>query len=168
MTTLSTVLRYEMFFLLAALAVIVFYRLLTGKINTDGLLAEKAPNPKGKEPNINAAVITPGGVLLTGKINTEGLVADKAPNSEVPNDQKPKNNSGVISPSRIQMLVATFLLTIYIVMKVVQTNQFPDIPNEYLWALGGSHGLYLAGKVYGMLKEKLENAASRMAERSKQ
>lgn len=151
MTTLSTVLRYEMFFLLATLAVIVFYRLLTGKINTDGLLADKAANsqvPNRNEPKNMGGITTP--------------------NSEIPNDKKPKNISGVISPGRIQMLVATLLLTVYIVTKVLKTNQFPDIPNEYLWALGGSHGLYLAGKVYGMLTEKLEGAAGRMVERSKQ
>lgn len=132
MTTLSILLRYEMFFLLAALAVIILYR------------------------------------LLTGQINTAGLLADKAPGSERPNGKRPKSTSGVISPGRVQMLVATLLVSIYLVTKVVQTNAFPDIPREYLLALGGSHGLYLAGKVYGMLTEKLESAASRIAERTKQ
>jgi hypothetical protein len=147
MTTLSTVLRYEVFFLLAALAVIVFYRLLTGQINASGLLSDKAPKsevPKDKKADV-----------------PNGKEAD------APKGKKADNYDGVISPGRIQMLVATLLLTIYIVTKVAKTNQFPDIPNEYLWALGGSHGLYLAGKVYGMLAEKLENSASRMVERSK-
>lgn len=151
MTTLSTVLRYEMFFLLAALAVIVFYRLLTGQINTDGLLADKAPDTK--IPNRN---------------EPRNVVGVPSPNSAVPSDKKPRTMSGVISPGRIQMLVATLLLTIYIVTKVLNTKEFPDIPREYLWALGGSHGLYLAGKVYSMLAEKLEGAAGRMVQRSKQ
>lgn len=151
MTTLSTVLRYEMFFLLAALAVIVFYRLLTGQINTDGLLADKAPNTKIPDRSESR--------------NVDGV---PSPNSAVPSDQKPRTRSGVISPGRIQMLVATLLVTIYIVTKVLKTKEFPDIPQEYLWALGGSHGLYLAGKVYSMLAEKLEGAAGRMVQRSKQ
>jgi hypothetical protein len=41
MNTLSTVLRYEMFFVLTALAVIIAYGLLTRQINTKGLLRDK-------------------------------------------------------------------------------------------------------------------------------
>jgi len=41
MYTLSEALRYEMFFLLVGLVVIVTYRLLTGRINTTGLLLDK-------------------------------------------------------------------------------------------------------------------------------
>ena len=41
MDTLSTVLRYEMFFVLTALALIVAYRMLTRQINTRALLRDK-------------------------------------------------------------------------------------------------------------------------------
>ena len=150
MATLSTLLRYEMLFLLATLAVIVFYRLLTGQINMDGLLTDKAPH--SRVPNHNRVT------------NVDSVSRS---NSEIRNDKEPKTQRGVISAGRIQMLVATLLLTIYIVTKVLKTNEFPDIPREYLWALGGSHGLYLAGKVFSMLTEKLEGAAGRMVKRSK-
>lgn len=42
MATLMTFARYEIGFLLAALAAIIVYQLLTGRINTRGLLSDKA------------------------------------------------------------------------------------------------------------------------------
>jgi hypothetical protein len=41
MNTLSTVLRYDMFFILAGLILIVGLRMVTGKINTYGLITDK-------------------------------------------------------------------------------------------------------------------------------
>lgn len=48
MTALLTVQRYAMFFLLTLLVVIVGYRLLTGQINTKGLLQDKQDKSGGK------------------------------------------------------------------------------------------------------------------------
>lgn len=47
MATLITFARYEIGFLLAALAAIVVYGLFTGRINTRGLLSDKAKNGVG-------------------------------------------------------------------------------------------------------------------------
>lgn len=44
MPTLMTFARYEIGFLLAALAAIVAYQIVTGRINTRGLLSDKAKN----------------------------------------------------------------------------------------------------------------------------
>lgn len=118
MDTLSTILRYELFFVLAALAGIIAYRLLTRQINTKGLLRDKV-----------------GG--------------------------------RVVSPGRLQMLIVTFIIAIYYVVEMFETRTLPEIPGEFLLALGGSHLLYLGGKVYGLLAGKLELAANRMAGRAK-
>lgn len=47
MTALLTFARYEIGFLLAALATIVVYQIVTGRINTRGLLSDKANNGVG-------------------------------------------------------------------------------------------------------------------------
>jgi hypothetical protein len=112
MDTLSTVLRYEMIFVLTALAVIISYRLLTGQINLNGLLRDK----------------------------TSGRA---------------------ISPGRLQMLIVTLVIAIYYVLEVFQTQKLPNLPHEYLLALGGSHLFYLGGKVYGLLASKLEIATGK-------
>ena len=117
MDTLSIVLRYEVFFVLTALAVIIAYRLLTRQINTNGLLRDK--------------------------------VGGRA-----------------ISPGRLQLLIVTLLIATYYVAHVIQTQELPNIPQQYLLALGGSHIFYLGGKAYGLLAGKLEIAATRIVERS--
>ena len=131
MTTLANVMRYEMFFLLTALALIIGYRLLTQQINITGLLADKSPDPAQRED-----------------LGSDG-------------------SAGVISPSRIQMLVATLLITIYILTKVARDHAFPTVPQKYILALSGSHVIYLGGKVYSMFTERLAGAAAKLLERSK-
>ena len=118
MDTLFTVQRYAMFFLLAVLAGIVGYRLLTGKIITKGLLLDKQ---------------------------------DKA--------------GGKFSPGRLQMLMATILVAIYFVTQVLQSEKLPELPREFLLALSGSHLLYLGGKTYGLLVQKLGLAANKITGR---
>ena len=112
MNTLFTFMRYEMFFLLASLAAIVGYRLLTGRINTKG--------------------------LLTDKVTHE------------------------FSPGRLQMLIATALVAIYFIVQVLETEKMPQLPQEFLLALGGSHLLYLGGKTYSVLANKLAQIAGRI------
>ena len=114
MNTLSTVLRYEVFFALTALVVIIAYRLLTGQINTRGLLRDK--------------------------------VGGRA-----------------ISPGRLQLLIVTLLIIIYYVMKVLETKKFPNMPQEFVLALGGSNLVFLGGKFYGLLASKFETAITRIA-----
>jgi hypothetical protein len=121
MGTLATILRYELFFLLIALAVIVGYR------------------------------------LITQQINVKGLVMDKM------------RGRGV-SPGRLQMLIVTMSIAIYYIMMVIEakdTSRLPDMPNEYLVALGGSHSIYLLGKLYDLFAGKLQLAFPRRGGRAK-
>jgi hypothetical protein len=95
-----------------------------------------------------AAVV--GYQLFTGKIRTKGLLADKA-----------KEHKRGISPGRLQAFIVTLLMAIYYVTKVIENQKLPNIPTEYLLALGGSHSFYLGGKIFGLLASKLELAAAR-------
>jgi hypothetical protein len=78
--------------------------------------------------------------LLVGSINTKGLLQDK-------------NDSGGISPARVQLLMLTGSVALYYLLLVLQTletrNQpfkLPELPNELLLVLGGSHTFYLGAK----------------------
>jgi hypothetical protein len=112
MDTLFTVMRYEMFFVFVALASIVGYRMLTGHINTKGLLLDKVT----KE----------------------------------------------FSPGRLQMLIITAFVAIYFVVQVLETEKMAQLPQEFVLALGGSHVLYLTGKTYSVLVDKLARIAGRI------
>lgn len=116
MKTLFTIIRYEMFFVILALALIVAYRLLTGRIKTTGLLQDKITHE--------------------------------------------------FSSGRLQMLIATMLVAIYLVVEVFETQKIPQLPQEVIMGLAGSHVLYLGGKSYGVLVRKLELAATRIAGRT--
>ena len=119
MDTLSTVLRYEMLFLLTALIVLIAYWMLTNRINVKGLLVDK----------------------------TSGRA---------------------FSPGRLQLLIVSMSIALYYVLLVIETKdtgRLPEMPNEFLMALGGSHAMYLGGKFYGMLVSKLGFASPRMRER---
>ncbi len=121
MNTLSTVLRYELLFMLTTFILVIAYRLLTGGINTDGLLRDKA-------------------------------------------------SGRAVSAGRLQMLVITLGIAIYYVMMVIRgkaSGSLPNLPNEFLMALAGSHGIYLSGKLYGMLASKLNLAATKIVEGTK-
>jgi hypothetical protein len=117
MGILSTVLRYEMFFVLTALAATVGYRLLTRQININGLLSDKMSDRPGP---------------------------------------------GRFSTARLQMLIVTFLIAIYFILEVISTEKMPQLPKEFLMALGGSHSVYLSSKLFGLIGSKLENAATRI------
>jgi len=54
----------------------------------------------------------------------------------------------------------------YYVMEVLETKNFPNMPQSFVLALGGSNLFYLGGKFYGLLASKLEIAATRIVERS--
>src|SRR5688572_17546967 len=86
--------------------------------------------------------------LLVRQINTKGLLLDKT-------------SGRAFSPGRLQLLVVTLAIALYYILMVIDTKdtgKLPDLPNEYLVALGGSHVIYLGGKVYGMLATKLASA----------
>ena len=82
-------------------------------------------------------------LLLTRRINLNGLLYDHI--------------DGRLSPGRIQALVATIYGSASYLMTVL-TNQgagaLPPVSNELLAIVGGSHSLYLGGKLASMLQRK--------------
>lgn len=121
MNTLATVLRWELIFVLIALAAILAYRMITQQINVTGLLMDKT-----------------GG--------------------------------RVISPARIQMLIASITMAAYYLMMVFETKnkgRLPELPNEYLAAFGASHSIFLLGKLYGRFAVPLGLASRRVRKRAK-
>jgi len=110
MNTLSLVLRVEIWILLGGLTAVITYQLLTGKINTSGMLTTKA-----------------------GTRN--------------------------FSPARLQLMVITLAIAAYYLFLGLSDRHaktLPELPNEMMLLLGGSHGAYLGGKLYAMLAEKLQ------------
>jgi hypothetical protein len=54
------------------------------------------------------------------------------------------------SPARAQMLMATVLAAMYYLIQVINNpsaNSLPDAPSPLVGVLGGSHAIYLGGKV---------------------
>jgi hypothetical protein len=95
--------------------------------------------------------------LLVRQINIDGLLIDKA-------------NGQAISPSRVQMLVVTLVIGVYYMFQVMKTKdpgRFPDLPNEFMIALGGSHAIYLSGKLYDMLAARFGFVSPRLMNRAK-
>lgn len=93
--------------------------------------------------------------LLVQQINTKGLLMDKA-------------SGRAFSPGRLQMLIVTLTIALYYVLMVFDTKEMgklPDLPNKFLLALGGSHLIYLGGKLYGLLASRLGFASPKLAER---
>ena len=95
--------------------------------------------------------------LLVRQINVDGLLLDKA-------------NGQAISPSRVQMLVVTVMIGVYYMFQVMKSEvpgRFPDLPNEFMIALGGSHAIYLSGKLYDMLAARFGFVSPRLLNRAK-
>jgi len=87
--------------------------------------------------------------LLTGGINTRYLLYGKT-----------KTGSRYFSPERVQLLLFTLGTAMFYLLQVINSlktatkgvpQPLPDISNETLALLGGSHMLYLGGKAYAML-----------------
>jgi hypothetical protein len=95
--------------------------------------------------------------MITQQINVTGLLMDKT-------------GGRVISPARIQMLIATIGMAAYYLMMVFESKdkgRLPELPNEYLAAFGTSHGIYLLGKLYGRFATTLGIASPKARERAK-
>lgn len=95
--------------------------------------------------------------LMVQQININGLLLDKT-------------GGRGFSPGRLQMLAVTLTIALYYLLMVFDsqdTERLPDLPNEFLIALGGSHTIYLGGKLYGMLAARLGFASPRMKMRAK-
>jgi hypothetical protein len=82
--------------------------------------------------------------LITGEINSIALLSDKGTRE--------------FSPARLQLLVATVLAAGYWFLKVLSSaagNQLPDVPQDLVLLLGGSHTLYLGSKSLPLLPRQL-------------
>ena len=113
MGSVTTVLKYEFLLFLGALALIVTYQLLTGRINMRRLLFAKG----------RAAA-----------------------------DPSTQRRTSGLSPSRIQLLVVSLGVAIYLLAEVVRDpSQFPEIPTGLLLLMAGSETIYLARKVNNLL-----------------
>lgn len=94
--------------------------------------------------------------LLTNKINTKGFMLDKT-------------GGRAFSPGRLQMLVVTLSIALYYLLMLFgskEPGRFPDLPDEFLLVLGGSHAFYLSGKLYGLLASRLGFASPLLRERA--
>lgn len=94
--------------------------------------------------------------LLTNQINTRGLMLDKT-------------GGRAFSPGRLQLLIVTLVVAVYYLLTVFgnkETGRLPDLPNEFLMMLGGSHVFYLGGKLYGLLASRLGFASPMLRARA--
>ena len=124
MGSIATLICYELLLFLGALALIVFYQLLTGKINMRRLLFAKGRAAAGASTGQKA---TP-----SAQRRTSGL-----------------------SPSRIQLLVISIGIAIYLLAEVVRDpSQFPEIPSGLLLLMAGSETIYLTRKFNNLLPRR--------------
>ncbi len=71
--------------------------------------------------------------MLIGKINMQGLLSDKP--------------DGSLSPGRVQLLSLTLFGALFYLGQVLQDpSRLPNVPQELLLIIGGSHAVYLGGK----------------------
>lgn len=80
--------------------------------------------------------------LVTGQIDSTGLL-------------RKKEGDGSISPERIQLLLATFAAASQYLAQVIKTpTHFPEVSQNLLLLLGGSHALYLGRRFYVTQRDK--------------
>jgi hypothetical protein len=78
--------------------------------------------------------------LFTGGVTLSGLLTVKG-----------DDNS--FSPARLQMLMSTVLAGMYYLLLVINnpsSSSLPDVPTPLVGILGGSHAIYLGGKVQSL------------------
>ncbi len=75
--------------------------------------------------------------IATRGINTEGLITHK-------------DGSMQVSPARIQLLLATIAASATYLSQVTSstTGTMPDVSPQMLYLMGGSSGIYVAGKAW--------------------
>ena len=106
-----------------------------------------------------AAIV--GMQILTGEINTANLLYGRR-----------KGASGLelyFSPERVQLLIFTLGVAWNYVLSLAQDPsacRLPEVPQQTLAILGGSHAIYLGGKAYSMLLRNSRGASSTNKERS--
>lgn len=87
--------------------------------------------------------------LLTGKINARRMLLAKGRAAVGPSTRR---WTGELSPSRIQLLVVTIGVSIYLLAKVVRDpGEFTEIPTGLLLLLAGSEILYLTRKANNLM-----------------
>ena len=99
MTALATFAKYEVGFLITALAAVLVYQMLTGAISMRGLLCEKTATGLGR-----------------------------------------------VSPARVQLLLFTLAMAMYVLSQIIKLHEFPVIETKWLLILGGSHSIFLGAK----------------------
>lgn len=92
--------------------------------------------------------------LLTGRINTQYLLYGRK-----------TDGTPYLSPERIQLMVFTLWTALSYLLNVFESrvinptpetvHSLPEVPTITLALLGGSHAIYLGGKVYSMLVAKI-------------
>jgi hypothetical protein len=76
-------------------------------------------------------------LLLTGQINTDGLLYGKK-----------GDGTTYLSPERIQLLLFTLAAAFQYLETVLRDpTSFPSVPGGWIAVLGGSHAVYLSGKL---------------------
>jgi hypothetical protein len=84
--------------------------------------------------------------ILSGRINTTFLLHGRT-----------KRGSSYVSPERVQLLLFTLWTAANYLVSAVRSapkGALPDVSQQTLILLGGSHVLYLGGKAYSMLLKK--------------
>ena len=82
--------------------------------------------------------------ILTRKVNTRGLLFEN-------------NKNRTYSWERVQVLILTLIFVIYYLVKLkdnLGTDKLPQVPQEFLWVLGGSNLIYLWSKLYSFVKDR--------------
>jgi len=80
--------------------------------------------------------------LFNGDVTLSGLLMVKG-----------GDDDNTFSPARLQMLMSTVLAGMYYLLQVINnpsSTSLPDVPTPLVGILGGSHAIYLGGKVQSL------------------
>src|ERR1700687_2374444 len=80
--------------------------------------------------------------LFTGGVTLSGLLMVKG-----------GDDDGTFTPARLHMLMSPTLAAMYYLLQVINnptSNSLPDVPTPLVGILGGSHAIYLGGKVQSL------------------
>jgi hypothetical protein len=81
-----------------------------------------------------------GGIAMSGLLTVKG-----------------GKDAASFSPGRVQMLMATLVTAMYYLLQVMNNpsvDRLPDVPTGLVGVLGGSHAIYLGGKVQDFLSRR--------------
>lgn len=95
--------------------------------------------------------------LMKGDISMDGLL-----NGPVRDETSPSGFHTEFSPGRSQLLMFTIITAAYYLLQVIHNPRvFPQIPDSWIAAVGGSQALYLAGKAKSMLLGQFRDLINR-------